>query len=113
MSKKYAHWRTFKFNKGGGMAVMKHYSTEQWADYVRGVASESVRAEMQRHLEQGCRKCDRALSVWTKVRKITQQESIYKPPDNAVRSAKSYFAIRGVEAKPSLVARVARLVFDS
>lgn len=92
---------------------MSHYSSEQWADYVRGTAAKREKAEMKRHLESGCRECEHAAGMWTTVLKLAHKEAGYQPPDYAVRLAKSCFAMCRIEGKPSLVPRVARLVFDS
>ncbi len=92
---------------------MKHFPSEKWADYSRGTASKREAAEMKRHLETGCKKCRRAAEMWSAVLKLAQKEAGYKPPENAVRVAKSYFAASRLEVKPSVVTQIARLVFDS
>lgn len=92
---------------------MKHYSSEQWADYVGAAAPKRESAEMKRHLEAGWKKCERAVGVWTTILELARKEPTYQPPDSAVRLAKSYFAMCRIEGKESLVAKVARLVFDS
>lgn len=92
---------------------MKHFPSEKWADYSRGTAGERQAAEMKRHLETGCKKCRQAAEMWSAVLKLAQKEAAYRPPENAVRVAKSYFAASRVEERPSVVMQVARLVFDS
>jgi len=94
-------------------AQMKHYSSEQWADYLREAAPKGTMAEMKRHLESGCKKCEQTADMWTTVLKLAHKEAGYQPPDNAVRMAKSYFAMCQMEEKKALVPRIASLVFDS
>jgi hypothetical protein len=93
--------------------LTRHYSSEQWADYVRGATPARQSAEMERHLDAGCAKCRRAGATWKTVLKLARREAGYRPPDRAIRLAKSYFAMRRIEEKQSIVPNVARLVFDS
>ncbi len=92
---------------------MKHYSSEKWADYSRGTTGKREASQMKRHLEAGCKKCRQASEMWFAVQKLAQKEASYKPPENAVRVAKSYFAASRLEDKPSVVTQIARLIFDS
>jgi hypothetical protein len=92
---------------------MRHYASEQWADYARETAPKLQMAEMKRHLEAGCKKCGLVAGVWTTIAKLAQRESSYRPPDSDVHLAKSYFAASATEVKESWVPRVARLIFDS
>jgi hypothetical protein len=92
---------------------MKHYSSEQWADYVCGTAPKRQGAEMKRHLGTGCKKCEQTAGMWMTVLNLAHKEAGYQPPDSAVRLAKSYFAMSRMEGKEFVVPRVARLIFDS
>jgi hypothetical protein len=92
---------------------MNHYSSEQWADYVRGSARQDEKLEMERHLELGCTQCAQAAGLWMRVQKLARKEIGYQPPESVVRLAKSYFDVYRNEGGPSLVPTVALLVFDS
>lgn len=92
---------------------MKHHTSEKWSDFVRGAASPRENAEMQKHLDEGCKECKRTAAVWSTVLKMARREAGYQPPDRTVRLAKSYFAMCGMGKKTSLVPRIAKLVFDS
>ncbi len=92
---------------------MKHYSSEKWADYSRGTTGKREASLMKRHLESGCKKCRQMAEMWSGVIRLAQKEGGYKPPENAVRVAKSYFAASRLEGKSSVVTQIARLVFDS
>jgi hypothetical protein len=92
---------------------MKHYSPEQWADYSRGTAGKRQVTEMKRHLETGCRMCRQSAEMWSDVLKLAQKEIGYRPPESAVRVAKSFFALSRAEERPSVAVRLATLVFDS
>ena len=49
---------------------MEHYSLEKWADFARQVIGEREKAEMQSHLEDGCRKCSKVLGLWQRVHQV-------------------------------------------
>src|SRR2546430_10689491 len=64
---------------------------------------------MQKHIEDGCRKCEAVLKRWQSVFRIAQAESGFSPPEDAVRIAKAQFAsVASVQQR-----RPVRLVFDS
>jgi len=88
---------------------MRHFSSHQWADFVRNVSGDKEKAEMQAHLETGCKRCSKALGAWSRVRDAFAREQSYRPPENVVRTAKTLVAIAGrTEGVP-----IARLLFDS
>ncbi len=88
---------------------MEHFSLEQWADFARGMVGEDKKAVMQTHLESGCKSCATVLNTWTRVRKVAKRESMYQPPEGAVRTVKGMGAIHARPMRPS----IARLLFDS
>jgi hypothetical protein len=92
---------------------MEHYSLEKWADFARQVVGERERVEMQSHLENGCGKCSKVLSLWQRVHQLARHERSYQPPDSAVRSIKGTFAIRGPRKAGRAVRALAELLFDS
>lgn len=92
---------------------MKHFALEDWADFVREVVGPTRRAAMQGHLDEGCKRCLRAVAVWQSVLDISRQEASYQPPENAVRSAKAYYGVYRPQRGLSGVAKIAELIFDS
>ena len=88
---------------------MNHFSDELWADFVRNLAPATTAQAMQKHIEDGCRKCEAVLKRWQSVFRIAQAESGFSPPEDAVRIAKAQFAsVASVQQR-----RPVRLVFDS
>ena len=88
---------------------MKHFSDELWADFVRNLAPATTAQAMQKHIEDGCSKCEAVLKSWQSVFRIAQEEGGYSPPQDVVRIAKAQFAaVAGVQQS-----RPVRLVFDS
>jgi hypothetical protein len=71
---------------------MKHYSSEEWTDFVRGVTDPGTRAAMTAHLETGCASCAKAADTLRRVSDILAGESRYQVPEHAVRCARAIFA---------------------
>ena len=92
---------------------MKHYSIEDWADFERGHAADKKAAAMEQHLADGCRECAKARTMWQAVIQLAQNEGKYAPPNDAVRSVKSAFALARPEKSAHWVTAVAEAVFDS
>lgn len=87
---------------------MKHLSEEALADFARNAATANARLAMDRHIQDGCRKCESALQVWQGVLSIARAENGITPPADIVRVVKSQFA-SGVAATKQGV----RILFDS
>ena len=87
---------------------MKHFSEEDWADFVRDLVAPKVRMTMQQHIDDGCNQCEATLRLWQSVLSIARAESVVTPPTDTVRVVKSQFVAPVAKAKPGL-----RLLFDS
>jgi hypothetical protein len=70
---------------------MKHFTTEEWIDFVNQKVSPGDSESMEKHLKQGCKRCREALSMWQRVRQSAAVERNYQPPNHAVRIAKAAF----------------------
>jgi hypothetical protein len=92
---------------------MKHFTLEEWADFVHEVTSREQTATMQRHLDHGCKRCLKAVGLWRNVSDFARNEMAYIPPETAVRSAKAYYTFNRPQQGLSSVARIAELIFDS
>lgn len=92
---------------------MKHFSTEEWIDFVNQAVSSDQQTAMQGHLENGCKRCGETVSLWQKVRKTAAAEAKYDPPPESVRVAKAAFAAAGWASKPSRVGGFIEVLFDS
>jgi hypothetical protein len=92
---------------------MKHFSTEEWVDFVNQVISGNRREAMQKHLATGCKRCTETVSLWQKVSKSAAAEASYQPPADTVRLAKAAFATVGM-AHPQEGSRgLIEVLFDS
>lgn len=92
---------------------MKHYSAAQWADFAREVVSSADRTDMQKHLEAGCRRCERAAGFWKHVAEVAKHRVEFEPPQDAVRQAKAMLGNARLEASEPAGLTLAELVFDS
>lgn len=90
---------------------MKHFTAENWIDYVRNVQATDVAAEMKSHLER-CNECQANFRMWSAVNKAAANDSDYAPPEDALRIARSKFMPAG-ESGGALSGWVAKLLFDS
>lgn len=92
---------------------MNHFTTEEWIDFVNQVIPVGKGNDMQRHLEIGCKSCQGALDLWSKVRKAGAAEVAYQPPAASVHLAKSAFAEARGASSSSQAARFIEVLFDS
>ena len=90
---------------------MKHYTAEDWIDYVRNVQATDVAAQMKSHL-QDCDECQANFRMWSAVNQAAANGADYAPPDHALRVARSMFRPAG-ESSGALSGWVAKLLFDS
>jgi hypothetical protein len=92
---------------------MRHFGEEDWADFARQVVPPERRAEMQRHLNQGCAKCSKSVRLWQRVQETAGREAFYQPPASTVRYVKGSYALHRPKAAKSRAKRFARLIRDS
>jgi hypothetical protein len=92
---------------------MKHFSTEEWVDFVNQVISGNQRKTMQKHLATGCKRCTETVSLWQKVSKSAAAEASYQPPADTVRLAKATFATAGMAQAQEGSRGLIEVLFDS
>jgi hypothetical protein len=88
---------------------MRHFSSEQWTDFVRKTLQPKDMREMQSHLESGCEHCRADLAAWSRVGDMAAQERSFEPPAVAVNTAKGAIKLHTRPARRS----IAELLFDS
>jgi len=71
---------------------MKHFTSEEWIDYVNQVSSSRQQEAMKVHLTAGCKRCTETVSLWQRVHNTAELEATYQPPATDVRIAKAAFA---------------------
>ena len=91
---------------------MEHFATERWIDFVNQAVDTNEKQLMERHLQQGCKRCRKTVSLWQKVWQSAASEANYQPPEHAVRLAKAAFAEAGLAGQRKGTSRI-KLLFDS
>ena len=93
--------------------MTKHFTTEEWIDFVNQAVSLKDRGEMENHLKEGCRRCRQAASLWQRVQKSAAAEQNYQPPENTQRIVKSAFAAARLEGQRKESRSRISVLFDS
>ena len=92
---------------------MKHYSTEEWVDFVNHTVTAGQQQAMQKHLATGCKRCTETVSLWQKVSKTASAEANYQPPADAVRLAKAAYLTNRLNTPPKESRSLVEVLFDS
>jgi hypothetical protein len=92
---------------------MRHFPVEEWTDFVRQGTRTTRKEKMREHLEQGCERCSKTLSLWQRVRQTAGPETNYTPPGEAVRIARVFFADSKLTKERGRSDSLAELLFDS
>lgn len=71
---------------------MKHFSEEDWLDFVREVMPSSRQAALEKHLESQCPECMQLRHFWESVRNVARRESANEVPSHVVRAGEAVFA---------------------
>src|SRR5260370_31521754 len=92
---------------------MEHFTIEKWIDFVNQAVDTNEKQLLERHLEQGCKRCMKTVSLWQRVRQLAASEANYQPPEGAVRVAKAAFAGAGLAGQRKGAGSRIKVLFDS
>ncbi len=92
---------------------MKHFTSEEWIDFVNLVVPDEKQKGMQEHLGSGCKRCGKIADLWQKVQETATTAASSKPPDDIVRVAKAQFATAGLGGKRKETSSLIEVLFDS
>lgn len=92
---------------------MKHFSKQEWIDFVNRVVTAGQQEAMQKHLANGCKRCKETVSLWQKVSKTAAAEVSYQPSAGTVRIAKAAFRVSGLAQTKSESRSLVEVLFDS
>jgi hypothetical protein len=92
---------------------MKHFTTEQWIDFLNEAVSTDPKQGMEKHLAQGCERCNQTVSLWRRVRKAARAERNYQPPPEALRIVQMTFASLNPTLERKETCTLAEVLFDS
>jgi hypothetical protein len=96
-----------------GGTKMKHFTTEEWIDFVNQVTAPNQQQAMKKHLATGCKRCMETVALWQKVQSTAAVEASYQPPMADVRIAKAAFAAAGRASQLGEKSGFAQVLFDS
>jgi hypothetical protein len=92
---------------------MKHFTTEEWIDFVNQAVSLRESQEMEKHLREGCKRCQETVSMWQRVQKSALAEKNYQPPTDTVMVVKAAFAAAGLTGQRKESRSRISVLFDS
>jgi hypothetical protein len=107
------HWGVLGTRKGIWGEQMDHFTTQNWIDFVNQAVDTNEQQLMERHLKQGCKRCNKTVSLWQKVRQSAASEANYQPPEHAVRIAKATFAGAALAGQGKGAGSRIKVLFDS
>lgn len=96
-----------------GGIEMKHFSTEEWIDFVNHLVTTGRQEAMQKHLASGCKRCKETVSLWQKVSKSAAVEASYQPSEDSLRLAKAAFTTSGLARSRGEAPSLIEVLFDS
>jgi hypothetical protein len=92
---------------------MKHFTAEEWIDFVNQVNAPVQQEAMKKHLDSDCKRCMETVALWQKVRNAGEVEASYQPPVADVRIAKATFAAAGRATQLQEKGSFVEVLFDS
>jgi hypothetical protein len=92
---------------------MKHYTTEEWVDFVNEKVGLESSKKMQAHLQGGCQKCSQTATLWKRVRQAAGRESEMHVPESVLQHLRNAFVVMAQPKKSGQFFAIPRLVFDS
>jgi hypothetical protein len=96
-----------------GAISMNHFTLGDWVDFAQDLKTRAVRAEMQRHLDEGCRQCLRVVRMWRNLVAFASGERSCHPPERALRFVRGVFGLSKPARQGIRVPAMAHLLFDS
>ena len=93
--------------------MMKHFTTEEWIDFVNQAVSPGDREEMENHLKEGCKRCRETVSMWQRVHRSAVAERNYQPPADTLRIAKAAFVAASLKGQRKESRSRISVLFDS
>jgi len=92
---------------------MKHFTTEEWIDFVNHAVSPGDREEMENHLKEGCKRCRETVFMWQRVQKSAMAEQNYQPPAATLRIVKAAFVAASLKGHRKESRSRISVLFDS
>jgi hypothetical protein len=92
---------------------MKHFTTEEWIDFVNRMTPRKKQEAMRKHLESGCKGCEEKFAFWQKLRGMAASEANYQPPADAVGVVKAAYELPRRSSQEKESRSLVEVLFDS
>jgi len=92
---------------------MRHFTTEEWIDFVNQMTPHKKQEAMRNHLGSGCKGCEEKFALLEKVRGTAASEANYQPPADAVRVVKAAYASARTGSQGEEAKSLVEVLFDS
>jgi hypothetical protein len=92
---------------------LKHFSDEDWINYLREVMPPASRSSAEQHLQTGCPQCVRSKAFWQAINEIARRERENEVPEKVNEAAEALFLDWRRKFVLPNQARRARPIFDS
>jgi hypothetical protein len=92
---------------------MKHYTTEEWVDFVNEKVGQKQFKAMQTHLQSGCQKCFQIEALWKRVRQAASRETTMQVPESVLQHLRNAFVVMAPAKKKAGLFEIPRLISDS
>src|SRR2546429_1566561 len=92
---------------------MKHFTTEEWINFVTKAVPHGDRDEMKNHLKEGGQGCRKAVSMWQRVQRSAVAERNYQPPAATLRIVKAAFVAASLKGQRKESRSRISVLFDS
>src|SRR5882724_3478415 len=92
---------------------MRHFTTEEWIDFVNQMTPHKKQEAMRNHLGSGCKGCEEKFALLEKVRSTAASEANYQPPADAVRVVKAAYASARTGSQGEEAKSLVEVLFDS
>src|SRR5712672_1469055 len=99
--------------ESNGGTAMKHFTSEEWNDFVNQMTAHKKQEAMRKHLGSGCKGCQEKFALWQKVRGTAAFEANYQPPADAVRVVKAAYASARIAGQEEEAKSLVEVLFDS
>lgn len=92
---------------------MKHFSSEEWVDFVNQTTTQERAEVMRGHLSTGCKSCRQLEALWRRVKTFASTEPAYQPTEATVRAATVLLPTAGAVSDDQAHGGIIELLFDS
>src|SRR5712672_1739039 len=95
-----------------GGTAMRHFTTQEWIDFVNQMTPHKKQEAMRKHLGSGCKGCEEKFALWDKVRSKAASEANYQPSADTVRVVKAAYVSARMASQEKEAKSLVEVLFD-